>query len=223
MRTLFCGLAVIGLLATVRLPAAGQGTLSYRDRTGDHETGILMDEETIPGGSFVHSRMTDGDRHDVEMDAAAATIRYRVQSPQRRIDYTVIREGNELVIQGTLGGAPIEKRITIDARPWYQAVETSLVAFVRGGGEGRPEYWTVNPWDGNAYLLRAESEGEQVITVNGRMLTALRVRMRPLGILRLFWSALYWYRPSDGRFLRYEAVRGLPGTPLTVVEYMGND
>lgn len=207
---------------------SGQGALSavstfnYRDRTGDHEIDILITREPTPDGFVFRSRMNDGDKHDVEMDASAATIRYRVQSPQRRIDYTVTREGNVLVVQGTLGGAPVSKRITIDSRPWYQAVETSLVGFILGGGRGQPEFWTVYPWEGNAYLLRAQSEGEQVISVNGREITAVRVRMRPLGILRYFWSALYWYRPRDGRFVRYEAVRGFPGTPLTVVEYVGN-
>ena len=49
-------------------------------------------------------------------------------------------------------------------------------------------------------------------------LHALRVRIRPVGILHYLWSALYWYRPGDGTFLRYEAVRGWVGTPKTVIE-----
>lgn len=54
--------------------------------------------------------------------------------------------------------------------------------------------------------------------MDGRTEEAMRVRVSPWGLLSLFWSSLYWFRPSDGAFLRYEAVRGLPGTPKTVVE-----
>jgi hypothetical protein len=227
--TVLRALTAIGLLAAVCLPAAAQdarrapAALSYRETTGDHQIDILVSEESVTGGFIVHSRLNDGDRHDVEMDASAATVRCRVRSPQRKIDYAVTREGTVLVLEGILGGAPVSRRITIDSHPWYQAVETSLGAFVVNGGKGQTEFWTVHPWEGNAYLLRAQSEGDQVIGFNGRQAAALRVRMRPVGILGFFWSALYWYRPSDGRLLRYEAVRGFPGTPLTVVEYMGTD
>jgi len=49
---------------------------------------------------------------------------------------------------------------------------------------------------------------------------AVRLRVVPVGILRFFWSALYWFRPADGRFERSEGVRGGPGTPKTVVELL---
>jgi hypothetical protein len=230
-------LAATWLLALVCLPVEAQNgegeqspqgeqaapaAFNYRDRTGNHEIDILIAREDTADGFIVRSRMNDGDMHDVEMDASAATVRYRVRSPQRRTDYTVTRQGTVLVVQGTLRGAPVSKRITIDSRPWYQSVESSLAAFALGGGRSQPEFWIVHPWEANAYLLRAASEGDQVITVNGRSVVGLKVRIRPVGILQLFWSSLYWYRPADGWFLRYEGVRGFPGTPLTVLEYVGS-
>jgi len=47
--------------------------------------------------------------------------------------------------------------------------------------------------------------------------------VKPAGILGAFWSSLYWYRPADGRFLRYEAMREGPGTPKSVVEFVGQN
>ncbi len=181
-----------------------------------------MSEQMLPAGSIVHSRMSDGDRHDVQIDSSAATTTYHLESPARRIAYTVTRAGDVLTVKGIFGGAPISKTIPIDHRPWYQGIERSLHDFVVTG-ESRPlVFWIVQPWEANAYLLQARAEGQERITVNDRQMTALRVRVSPVGFLRFFWSSLYWFRPSDGRFLRYEAVRGFPGTPKTVVEFIGD-
>ncbi len=216
-------LAAVAFLALGCQHAAAQAPLDYRDRTGDTEIRIRMSEEPIPNGEVEHSRMSDGDRHDVTIDPSGNTSDYRVQSPSRRLDYSVVREGNVLVLSGVIYGSPLSRRITINALPWYQALERSLRDWIVSGARGEPEFWIVHPWEANAYLLQASSEGEEEIPVNGRQELAVRVRVRPVGILRFFWSALYWFRPTDGRYLRYEAVRGLPGTPKTVIEYLGSD
>jgi hypothetical protein len=36
------------------------------------------------------------------------------------------------------------------------------------------------------------------------------------GLKSLFWKIAYWYRKSDGAVVRYEDVRGGPGTPKTI-------
>ncbi len=217
-------MTAVGLLAAIACASAtAQATFPYRDRTGNREIRILMFEEPTAGGSIVHSRMSDGEMHDVEIDETGATLRYHVVSPARRIDYTVTREANTLLVTGTFGGSPLSRTIVIDSRPWYEALERSLRIFVAGGGAGQVEFWIVHPWEARAYLLEAEGEGYETVTVNDRQEAALRVRVRPVGFLHYFWSALYWYRRSDELFVRYEAVRGFPGTPRTVVEYMGKD
>ena len=211
------------MLAIALSPAAAQAPLVYRDTTGGVETGILMTYEEVPGGTIVHSVVADGDRHDMEIDTTLATRRYHVASPNRRIDYWVTREGNMLVVEGILGGAPVSRRIAISPLPWYQVMERSLHDYLVGGARGELTFWIMNPWEASAYLMRAASEGNQLISVNGRRVSALTIRLRPTGVFQPFWSALYWYRPDDGFFLRYEAVRGFPGTPLTVIEFMGTD
>jgi len=203
--------------------AAAQEFLPYRDRTGGHDVSIEIVEEILPEGSIMHSRMSNGEIHDVWLDASTVTISYHVVSPARKIDYTVTRDGSILHVKGMFAGSPISKTITISGQPWYESIERSIHDYIVTG-ETRPlPFWIVNPWDANAYLLEAQFEGKKLITVNDRRVMAVRIRVGPTGLLRLFWSSLYWFRPEDGRFLRYEAVRGLPGTPKTVVEYMGSD
>lgn len=211
------------LAAVVCFRVAGQETVPYRDITGGRETRIAMFEEQTPGGWIIHSRMSDGEMHDVDIDASGATLRYHVVSPARRIDYRVTRDGNVLIIEGTFSGAPLSRKITIDEHPWYETLERSLQGYAAAGAPGKVVFWIVHPWEARAYLLGATGEGYQQVTVNDRAMTALRVRVRPEGFYHFFWSALYWYRREDAMFVRYEGVRGFPGTPRTVVEYMGSN
>jgi len=216
---------MLGLLGFGWDRTAAQVARPYRDLTGGRELTILMSQELVPGGSIGHSVQSDGDLHDVHLDNDDATTFYRVRSPSRGIDYTVIRKDNVLSITGTLGGGSVSKTIKINDRPWYQAIETSLHDYIvtyAATGVARPlTFWIVQPWEAKAYLLQAKTELQEQISVNGRQVTGVRVRVTPTGILRLLWSSIYWYRPSDAGFVRNEVVRGGPGTPKSVVEFMG--
>ncbi len=227
MRKGVFALVALGILGSSCGQAVAQVTLAYRERTGTAELGIKIREELVPGGSVGHSLESNGDVHDVQMDGFEATTHYFVESPSLKIAYTVTRKGEVLIVQGTLSGASISKTIPIDGRPWYQSIERSLrdyvVTYALTGAKRPLTFWIVHPWEAKAYLLQARVERLEPIKVNDRQVTAVRIRVSPTGILALFWSSLYWYRPSDGRFVRYEAVRGPPGTAKSVVEYMGND
>jgi hypothetical protein len=222
MRRTTAPLAVLCLIILAPHPSLAQASLLYRETAGSRQITNLMSEQILPDGYFLRSRLSDGDMHDVQLDRALLTIRYHVTSPARRIDYTVVRGGNVLLVDGILGGKPVSRRITIDGRPWYESLERSAHDFIIAGARAPLVFWVVNPWDANAYLLQARSEGREQVSVNGTLVYAARVRVVPVGILRFFWSALYWFRPDDGRFLRYEGVRGLPGTPKTIVELIDN-
>jgi hypothetical protein len=225
-------LVIIGFLALGCVPAAAltptaavMVPLKYRDLTGTLQLDIQMSEQVIPGGFMEHSVQSDGDLHDVQLDSAAATVRYDVDSPSRQIKYTVTRLGNVLTFKGILAGAGLSKDIKISGLPWYEAIERSLhdyvLTYAATGVKTPLTFWVVHPWEAKTYQLQAVAEIQEQITVNGRSVTGVRVRVSPTGLLRLVWSSLYWYRPSDGLYLRYEAVRGGPGTPKSVVEFMG--
>ena len=102
-------------------------------------------------------------------------------------------------------------------------MEWELADYAVSGSTQPLVFWVVNPFEARAYQMQAIGESREVIDDNGKSLTAARVRVRPNGFLAPFWSTLYWFRPSDGRFVRYEGVRGLPGTPKTTVELLRGD
>jgi hypothetical protein len=210
--------AGIAVLLGLPFPAGAEGGWIYRDLTGKLVTIIHLEEETHGDEVTIHSTLSDGDLHNVEMDASRATFHYYYESPERNTAYSATREGNEILLQGTLKGQRLSRRVAIDSHPWFQSMEWSLQPLVVSGSSRPLVFWVVNPFEGRLYLMQAREEQSEEIPVDGRTLEAMRVRVRPWGILSAVWSSLYWFRPSDGAFLRYEAVRGLPGTPKTVVE-----
>ena len=210
----------LGLLGFLALPASAQTMLTYRDRTGHVEIIINMWKEELPSGFMFHSLLSNGDIYRVEIDGSKQTISYRFASPSRRTSYLARREGNTILVEGTLNGSPVSRQLPIDATTWMESMEWSLGEYAMSGSTRPVHFWVVQPFEAMAYALQATGEPEENIVVNGQTQLAKRVRVRPAGILAPFWSSIYWFRPSDGRFLRNEAVRGLPGTPKTFVELM---
>jgi hypothetical protein len=212
------------LIACLLVGTAGlsfaQASYSLRDTTGGRQVDIRILHEPLPSGLLVRSFMSNGEYHEVEYGPSAATVRYRVLSPSRNLDYTVRRDGNLLRFEGTFRGKPLSRTQKIDDHDWLETIELSLSAFARSSDRTSPAFWIVNPWEAKAFLMQATNEGADAVMVAGTPTASIRVRVRPAGFLAIFWSSLYWYRAADGLFVRYEAVRGLPGTPLTVVELM---
>jgi hypothetical protein len=219
-RTILLG---VGLLLGCCASALSEPMLTYRDRTGSVDILIHIWKETLADGSQINSVLSDGDVHRVQLDDTNATMSYRFASPVRRTAYLARREGDELVLNGTFKGAELSRRIPINANPWYESMEWSLADYALSGSTQPLLFWVVNPFEAQGYEMQAIGEGPENIADNGQSVPALRVRVRPAGLLALFWSTLYWFRPTDGRFLRYEGVRGFPGTPMTVVELMGGE
>jgi len=215
VRVLLCGLA-----AFCSLPAATQEKFLYRERTKDVDVSTTIWEEKLPGGSIVNSSMGDGDTHKVEVDESFATQRYSFESPKRKTAYVVVREGNTLRLEGTLNGRQLLRTVPIDARPWYESLEWTLRGFVASSFDS-VVFWIVYPFEAKVYLMRAHSEARESVQVNDQSMDAVRVRVGLSGIGSILWNSVYWFRPTDGEFLRSEAVRGFPGTPMTVVELVG--
>ncbi|HET6486495.1 MAG TPA: hypothetical protein VFH83_08740, partial [Spirochaetia bacterium] len=177
-----------------------------------------IQEEHQSQGFVIRSLMSDGDYHEVQNDLSEMTVRYRVASPQRKTDYTAVRAGNLILIQGELAGRPLSRVLRIDARPWFETVEVSLSRLAVEGSSQPFVFWIVHPWEARAYLMQAKVEPQQLIAVADANELATPIRMSQAGFFAFLWSALYWYRWPDGLFVRYNGVRGLPGTPPTVVE-----
>ena len=68
--------------------------------------------------------------------------------------------------------------------------------------------------------MQATKVGTDTVLLDGVPTEAVKVRLAPDGLLAAFWHGHYWYRKTDGLFLKFEGRRGLPGSPMTVVHLL---
>jgi hypothetical protein len=110
--------------------------------------------------------------------------------------------------------------VRIDSNPWYESLEFGLREFAVSGTTQPGYCWVVVPDDTATYLVVTRIEKRETVEVNTRPVDAVRVRVALNGIPPFFWSTLYWYRMTDGAFVRFEGPRGGFGSPRTVMELL---
>jgi hypothetical protein len=204
-------------------PAGAQHKLIYREQTGQKTVRIEVWEEQGSDGAVLRSVMSNGENYAILNEPDMATISFSYGNAGQRTSYTASRHGNEIKLEGTLKGRPFSRVSRIDDHPLYQSVERSLQEFAISGSPKTISLWIVLPAEAMVFELMAHREGREVVEVAGARVDAEKVKVSLPGIASWFWSSLYWYRPSDGTFLRSECVRGIIGTPKTVLELVEGD
>ena len=157
-----------------------------------------------------------GERTATRLDEKGRTLAWRRSNVAEKTKVRVRRRGDVLLLEGTLDGQPVDRRIAIDGAPWYQAMSLSLRPFVLGGGNVA-RFWTLRPDTLEAYLIEARKLGKEHLRIADRQWRAEKIEVRLAGWRSLFWSARYWFEAEQGVFLRYEGPSGPPGSPVTVV------
>jgi len=142
------------------------------------------------------------------------------EGTNRKDDTTISahRQGDTIVLEGTLRGDPISKTMAIDAAPWYQSLSWSLRRLVLSDDK-QTEFWTLRPDTLEKHKMVAKKMGEEEVQIEGVSVPAIRLEVRLKGMLSPFWSSTYWYRKTDGVWLRYEGPSGPPGKPMIFIEY----
>ena len=190
----------------------------YRQQTAQQVVRVEVWEARDANGYLLRSNMSNGESYTIQNDHDLATISFSYGNTDQNTSYAESREGNAIRLVGTLKGKPISRLSRIDALPVYQSVERSLQGFAISGSSGTLYFWMVLPMDASVFRLKARREGREIIDVAGERLEAEKVKISLTGIASFLWSSVYWYRPTDGTFLRSECVRGVIGTPKTVIE-----
>ena len=216
VRRLAC--TAIALLVATAHGYADPDPIRYRERTGASVAYLAATEQTAGANLVLPSRSTAGEEHTVVVDPLLAAVSWTHRDPVRQIDYQAVRDGSSITLAGHVHGDEVQESFTLrDSAPWIQSIERSLQEFVLSE-DRRIEFWTIQPGDFQLRKLQAVRRGRATVTVNGVPTDAWEIRLSLPGVASLFWSATYWFRTTDGLFVRSEAVRGWPGTPVTVVE-----
>lgn len=142
------------------------------------------------------------------------------EGTNRKDDTTISahRQGDTIVLEGTLRGDPISKTVAIDTAPWYQSLSWSLRRLVLSD-DTQIEFWTMRPDTLEIHKMVARKKGEEEMPIEGATGPVVKLEVRLKGMLSPFWSSTYWYRKTDGVWLRYEGPSGPPGKPMIHIEY----
>ena len=206
-------------------PHLSAETLVYRDTTG---ADVVMDTYTVDksdGGYHVGLTSTLNGRPEWvcswETDGDFSVREWQFKNVREGTRVQAVRRDNHIRLSGVHKGNKIEKDFAINAHPWKQHFPFGLEPFIRSR-ERSITFWSIGTkgqGDMQVGEFYAEKQGRQTVTLaDGKKIQALSVRINLTGFLASFWHCDTWFRPRDGRYLRYEAVNGQGDTPQTVVQ-----
>jgi hypothetical protein len=133
------------------------------------------------------------------------------------IDLEVERKGEATEVRGIFHNSPIKKTIkTDDDSPWCQFFELKFPRFITSD-ETRFNYWVFFGYEPSMFKMLAEKTSVEKITVNGKTEETWHVVVKPEGFYSVFWHADYWFRKTDGAYLKYEAIESFGAQPTVAV------
>ena len=196
--------------------------LTFREVEGD-ETAVHA-ITVSPAGSGFHVELTTTRGSNVVrqtflVDSDLATREWTFSDPVRRMDLAAAVQGEKIILSGSFQGRKIDKRFDAAGPPWNQLFQMGLGLFVLSGKKGVSfrSIGTQGPGELKIGKMTVTRKEEVSITIGGREVDAVHVRISLSGILSMFWHGDYWYRRSDGRFLRYRG-KNRSGGPVAVSE-----
>jgi hypothetical protein len=211
---------LVSLCAAVPALVQGQVSLVYRQSTGSQEDRVEITDEPLPTGALLGITISSGETYRIETDASGGVVACSFEFPPEGTSWKAEREGSTLRLTGTVQRRKVSRTFRIDTNPWYESVERSLQSYALSAAREAVRFWMVEPYGGTPYLMAGKIERLEPVGVNGRRVDAIRVVVRPDGILSFLWNSVYWFDPADGTFLRSQSVRGLFKVVPTVLELM---
>jgi len=197
-------------------------TRVYEEKTQDQLTTHRFDMEATPSGYSINLQSETGDtviKQTFAVDTNLAALSWVFENPGENTKVTASREGNKIFLKGQTRGKPIEKTFKINELSWNQTFNIGLERFALSP-EKSMVFWSIGTrGPGNMKITRfkVKKKGNETIKINGKEVEAVYITISLTGLLSVFWTGKYWYRKSDGVFLRYKG-KGGPGTGISIME-----
>lgn len=189
-------------------------TLTYK--TTHPGTGVVLQtfsarvEHLSDGGRKINWDLKENTRRVEEqyvLDAMAQTLSWQVTSVEENTDYSGARQGNILWLEGVFKGKDIKKSLRIDQDPFYVNPKFGLRAFVQSG-QKTIKFWGLRSDNLSLNKMVAINQGEETVSINGQDIPAVKVEWTVAGFGSAFFKRYYWFRKSDGLYIRQEVDGG---------------
>ena len=142
---------------------------------------------------------------EAKMNMDFETLEWKYFNQKKNINVAAVRKGNKIFLTGTFGNKKNNKKeVCIDERKWQQVYQLGLMSFAVKEPIGKSiEFWSLNPDEPeSAMVLAATNESRETINLNGKKIKTARLKIGLAGFLSVFWTGDYWFRLSDGYFVK---------------------
>ena len=218
VRNIFSLACLLGLVSLLR-PAEN---LTYRETEGTvvatHSLSI------VPEAQGFHIQLTttreDGViRQTFRTAADFSTLAWTFSDPGRQMELDAKIQGEDIVLSGTFGNKKVEKEFNAAGAPWNQLFQMGLASYALAREESFQfrSIGTQGPGELKIGKFTVKRRDDEKINLGGKEIAAVHLRISLSGLLSIFWHGDYWYRKTDGRFLRYRG-KNRSGGPIAVSE-----
>ena len=190
-------------------------TCNYTETTGQEVSSFLWTLEEQ--NSWLLTSEGNSEVHRAWLDADLNTYKWSLERPEGKTKITAIIQDDQLHLNGTLNGKPHQKEYPLQGSPWYQALSLSLRKHL--GEDFKDQvFWSIRPDNFEMHKMQIVKISEEPLKGDEDEFPAYHVVIRPAGWKAPFWKGEYWFRKSDGQFVRYRGDSGPPGCPDTIIE-----
>lgn len=145
---------------------------------------------------------------EFELDENYETVKWSTKNVKEETDYSGVLEDRVITLQGTLEGKDVSKTIKLeDDRPFYFSPKFNLTKFVLSD-EKELKFWMLRKDKLTEYLMEVKKLGEVKTTVDGNEVDAIKIRLAATGKGAKYYKRTYFYRKTDGMFLKRKALDG---------------
>ncbi len=210
--------ALLSCMAASSVYASDIESYHYIEKTGAAKKEIQWCVDKSQPSRLVY--ISKGEIHTTQTNQSFATLEWKMEKSMEDTLLHARRQADTIIIDGRFKGNDLRKVLHIDEDPWYQATSWSLRPFILSPVNS-VRFWTVRINTLKAYKITATKKQNEDLSLGTGNEDAIQVDLRLSGMLAPFWKSTYWFRRSDGVFLRFEGPSGPPGAPDMVVEYRG--
>ncbi|MBI4979060.1 MAG: hypothetical protein HZC28_16390 [Spirochaetes bacterium] len=143
---------------------------------------------------------------------------WRVANKVRNTDLRITVEKNTAVVTGTFRGTNITRSAVMKPGIPYFASFDLAGKYLLASKKESMDFLILRFGDFEFFEMTIKNMGNESITVGGKSIRAVHVRVTPSGMLAMFWHADYWFRPSDNEYVKFIGSQGPPGTPESIIE-----
>jgi hypothetical protein len=129
------------------------------------------------------------------------TKTWKVKSLKDDTDYLGEYKDETIKILGRFKGKPIKKTLKVPNHPFYVNPKFGLRNFILSD-QKKIKFWGLRNDELSRHLMVATKRGEEAIIINGLSVKTIKIHWTVSGVGSLFFERYYWFRKSDGLYVR---------------------